>query len=173
MVQDIRLITKREFNSFKKSWLCQDLQGNEPGLLQALADRLEEERNDVFGLFRNDTLVGVIGVTEENDLLEMGEVYTLIGILLVHPKHRHDGIGRRLVDFVKSTAKTNWIVASPVDEKARLFFLSCGFVHLETRNVENEYFLAFCLRPAGCMEDAALAKTEVGDLQSTGGFYVH
>lgn len=145
-MQEIRKVEKQDFYQFKVSLLHESLTGNEPGLLAALSDWTEESergRQQQYGYFCGDFVAGVISCSEENDLETVAEVYTLIGIIFVHHRFRHQGIGGRLVEFVKKHARTDWIVASPADDLASAFFISCGFFPLNSFQPENETLLFF------------------------------
>ncbi len=146
-MDSIRLISMQEFAHFIESLEQKSLTGNEPGLLQALTDWMEEGNCRVgvclYGLFSDDLMAGVIGASEEHDLATVLGEYTLIGVIYVHPDYRGQGIGTRLVKYIKMKGRTEWIAASPADQQAQRFFQACGFFRLERFELQHENLLFF------------------------------
>jgi len=118
--------------------------GNEQGLVQAAMDQVQEERGvQTLGYEHQGSLLGFVQFSVERDNLLPADVYTLIGILVVHPAYRRLGIGLALVRAVKRLAGTEWIVASPADGAAERFFACCGFVPLHHAGEQPEWLMAW------------------------------
>ncbi len=148
-MDSIRLLSMQEFTSFAESLKQENLSRNDPGLLQALTDWMEEGNCKVgvclYGLFQSARIAGVIGVSEEDDLEPVLGVYTLIGVIFVHPDFRGQGIGTTLVEYVKKHGRTEWIAASPADHESSQFFRACRFFRLQRPELQHENLLFFQL----------------------------
>jgi ribosomal protein S18 acetylase RimI-like enzyme len=87
-------------------------------------------------------LVGMIGVWSAQD--HHGQVRRL----LVHPDHRKQGIGRRLVEaalqFCADRGYVKVVLDTDVDQQAAIaLFKQCGFEHTRTRKKEGRDVLDF------------------------------
>jgi len=146
-VTAIRTVTREECIRFVESLRSLPLAGNDPGLLLALTDWTPELGRDVmYGCYTGGSLTGIILCTIERDLPALGRAYTLIGIVLVDPRCRGQGVGTRLIRFVQENASTGWVAASPGDERAERLFVRCGFRSVRGLTSEDEHLLVYCRR---------------------------
>lgn len=136
----IKIVTKEDFYMFENKMNAVEFSISDDAILECFhqfIDDYDDEEIDVYGYFdtKND-LIGLIRFSEEpmdylfNNLQNSASSsITLIGALLVHPRYRRKGIGKRLVKFAISRARTEDIVTDPVDLEASNFFKYNGFSH--------------------------------------------
>lgn len=75
----------------------------------------------VVSAWDTDTLIGTARVIHD------GVAFALLADVLVHPDHRHKGIGRTLVTMCRRTFPTMYMYADPANDDARTFYTALGF----------------------------------------------
>ncbi|MFE4814097.1 GNAT family N-acetyltransferase [Peribacillus simplex] len=134
----IRIVTKQEYYCFDSSLKKLPFSNTDISIIvifNQFIDDYEDDEIDVYGFFDNSQeLQGLIRYSEEalNYLFEEFDIVdnrliTLIGALIVHPKHRGKGLAKELVTFTVNDVKTEVVVADPFDIQSGRFFHSIDF----------------------------------------------
>ena len=97
----MRTLTINDYEDMVKLWIESALSFKSKGRdrRQAIADQMETDSSLFLGAFKNNTLIGV--VIGSYDYRKKG----WINRLAVHPKHRRQGIGQRLITSMEKTLK--------------------------------------------------------------------
>lgn len=121
-------------------FLAIDPAAGPPSSVFVIPDDALPERHHVFGIWKESRLDGVLAVLR--GYREAKDWW--IGLLLLDPSQRGNGLGSRVVDSVlawareSGVAETIWIAVAPRNEKALRFWRGRGFVD---RNPSGQHLL--------------------------------
>ncbi len=90
----------------------------------------------MYGLFAGEKIVGYMSLSKESD-----GVFELHNLAIL-PEHRHNGFGKRMLDFAKETVKSlggSKIKIGIIEESAVLknWYIAGGFEHVGTKKFDH------------------------------------